>query len=145
MIDFRLYLPESWLDDTQRRLKCGVPDETVFHTKAELGLEMIRAFNDSELPFSWVGMDCHYGEQPWLLKELNSKEICYLAEIPSDSRVFKELPKTEIPPRKGNRGRHPTKSLQKVKQRQEKCVTWLTVSTNHSGLLLPSEKLSVVG
>jgi len=52
LIDFRLYLPESWLDDTQRRLKCGVPDETVFHTKAELGLEMIRAFNDSELPFS---------------------------------------------------------------------------------------------
>ena len=110
LIDYRLYLPQSWILDTQRRVKCGVPDEVSFQTKAELGLEMIRAFNSQNLPFSFVNMDCHYGEQPWLLRELESDAITYMAEIPSDTRIFPTLPKTEIPNRKGDRGRHPSKT-----------------------------------
>jgi SRSO17 transposase len=106
LIDYRLYLPESWIDDTQRRQKCGVPLDVSFQTKAQLALEMIRASLD--VPFSWVCMDCHYGEQPWLLKELDSLGLCYMAEIPSDTRIFPTFPKTEIPQRKGHRGRHPT-------------------------------------
>ena len=109
LIDYRLYLPESWVNETQRRKKCGVPDEVSFHTKAELGLEMIRAAKKKDLPFSFVNMDCHYGEQPWLLRELESDGITYMAEIPSDTRIFPTFPKTEIPNRKGNRGRHPSK------------------------------------
>ena len=54
-------------------------------------------------------MDCHYGEQPWLPRELESDGICYMAEIPPDTRIFLHFPKTEIPHRKGNRGRHPSK------------------------------------
>jgi SRSO17 transposase len=109
LIDYRLYLPECWINDTQRRKKCGVPDEVSFHTKAELGLEMIRAAKKKDLPFSFVNMDCHYGEQPWLLRELESDGITYMAEIPSDTRIFLTSPNTEIPKRKGNRGRHPSK------------------------------------
>ncbi|MBC8459934.1 MAG: transposase [Deltaproteobacteria bacterium] len=67
---------------------------------------MIHDFRDSGLPFSWVSMDCHYGEQPWLLKKLNDDGICYMAEIPADTRIFLLRPETEIPKRKGNRGRH---------------------------------------
>jgi len=114
LIDYRLYLPESWISDTQRRKKCGVPDEVPFQTKAQLALEMIRAFSLSDVPFSWVNMDCHYGEQPWLLKKLDSLGLCYMAEIPSNTRIFLTPPKTEIPHRKGHRGRHPTK--EKLKQ-----------------------------
>lgn len=109
LVDFRLYLPESWISDDDRRQKCGVPKDIVFQTKAQLGLEMIQAFKSSELPFGWVCMDCHYGEQPWLLKTLTSEEICYLADIPCNTRIFLDRPSTEIPDRKGNRGRLPTK------------------------------------
>ena len=109
LIDYRLYLPESWVSEKERRRKCGVPDDVVFQTKAELGLSMIRAFSKTGMPFSWVCMDCHYGEQPWLLKELNKDSICYMADIPSDTRIFEHHPKTEIPKRQGNRGRHPKK------------------------------------
>jgi SRSO17 transposase len=108
LIDYRLYLPKSWINDTQRRFKCGVPDDISFQTKAQLGLEMIHAFKSKNLPFSFVNMDCHYGEQPWLLRELESDGIVYMAEIPSDTRIFPTLPQTEIPHRKGNRGRHPS-------------------------------------
>ncbi|MFQ6043927.1 MAG: IS701 family transposase [Candidatus Poribacteria bacterium] len=109
LVDYRLYLPESWVSDNQRRAKCGVPEEIGFQTKAELGLQMIRAFQAKALPFGWVSMDAHYGEQPWLLKQLTNDDICYMADIPCDTRIFPDCPKTEIPQRKGTRGRHPTK------------------------------------
>jgi len=50
-----------------------------------------------------------YGEQPWLLSELNLEGIGDMADIPSDTRIFTTPPVTESPKRKGNRGRHPTK------------------------------------
>ena len=109
LVDYRLYLPESWISDDNRRQKCGVPKDVVFHTKAQLGLEMIRTFKAADLPFGWVSMDCHYGEQPWLLKTLTAQDICYMADIPCDTRIFPDCPKTEIPERKGHRGRFPTK------------------------------------
>jgi len=101
LVDRRLYLPESWIEDAERRKKCGVPSEIPFKTKAELGLEMILSFKAQGLPFGWVGMDAHYGEQPWLLHRLNEEEIVYMADIPCTTRVFLALPKTEVPPGKG--------------------------------------------
>jgi len=109
LVDRRLYLPESWIEDAERRKKCGVPSEILFKTKAELGLEMILSFKAQDLPFGWVGMDAHYGEQPWLLNRLNEEDILYMADIPCTTRIFLSLPKTEVPLRQGDRGRHPTK------------------------------------
>ena len=109
LVDYRLYLPESWILDTERRTKCGVPKAVEFQTKAQLGLQMIQSFSAAGLPFGWVSMDCHYGEQPWLLKELTDGGICYMADVPCDTRIFANLPKTEVPTRRGNRGRYPTR------------------------------------
>jgi len=109
LVDYRLYLPQSWVADTSRRTKCGVPQEIEFQTKAQLGLEMIRSFSAAGLPFGWVSMDCHYGEQPWLLKQLSDADICYMADVPCDTRIFANRPKTQVPKRKGNRGRYPTR------------------------------------
>lgn len=109
LIDHRLYLPKSWGFDFNRRRKCEIPDNITFKTKAELGLEMILEFKEQELPFGWVGMDAHYGEQPWLLKRLNGENIVYMADIPYTTRIFLNKPKTEIPKKKSGRGRNPTK------------------------------------
>lgn len=107
LIDYRLYLPESWVDDDERRKKCGVPNEIQFQTKAQLGLEMILAFQTQNLDFGWVSMDAFYGEQPWFLKRLTDEGIVYMADIPCNTRIFTNRPSTAIPLRKGNRGRHP--------------------------------------
>jgi|LGVC01.1.fsa_nt_gb SRSO17 transposase len=109
LIDERLYLPEDWAEDQDRREKCGVPEDVVFKTKAELGLEMIRSARDDGVPFGWVGMDSFYGEQPWLLNEIDSEEMTYIADIPVNTRVWLNKPKTGVPARKGDRGRIPTK------------------------------------
>ena len=57
LVDFRLYLPQSWTSDEHSRCKCGVPQEVVFQTKVQLGLQMIRAFVKGGLLFGWVSME----------------------------------------------------------------------------------------
>jgi len=107
LIDERLYIPEDWANDPIRRHKCGVPEDVVFKTKAELGLEMLLDAQDRDIPFAWVGMDCFYGEQPWLLDSIDNRKMTYIADIPSDTQVWLEKPKIEIPAKKGKRGPDP--------------------------------------
>jgi SRSO17 transposase len=111
LIDKRLYLPQEWVDDPQRCRQAGVPEaEIVFRKKSELGLEMILQARTNQIPFEFVDMDAHYGQQAWLLSRLETEKIEYMAEIPSDTRVYLEYPPTGIPERKGNRGRKPSKT-----------------------------------
>jgi len=107
LIDERLFLPEDWANDPIRRKKCGVPDDVVFKTKAQLGLEMLLEAQKRGIPFAWVGMDCFYGEQPWLLDEIASKGMVYIADIPCDTQAWLEKPRIEIPEKKGIVGRNP--------------------------------------
>jgi len=112
LIDKRLYIPEEWMNDPERRRKGGIPDNLSFKTKAELGLEMILDVKRRNLPFGWLGMDCFYGQQPWLLQELEKEEILFIADVPCDTRVWLSKPEVGIPPRDGNRGCIP--SVEKV-------------------------------
>jgi len=41
-IAWRLYLPEMWASDAERRSKAGVPEEIEFRTKLEIALDRIR-------------------------------------------------------------------------------------------------------
>jgi len=109
LLDKRLYLPQEWSSDKERREKCGVPEAIEFQTKAQLGLELIRKAQERSIPFAWIGMDSHYGQQEWLLAELESQKFLYIADIPCDTRVWLQLPRTGIPQRKGDHGRKPTK------------------------------------
>jgi len=84
-------------------------EDVVFKTKAELGLEMILHARENNVPFGWVGMDSFCGRQSWLRDRIDSEGMTYIADIPSDTRVWVDLPKTGVPKRNSNRGRAPTK------------------------------------
>ena len=112
LIDERLYLPEDWASDPIRRRKCGVPENIIFKSKAQLGLEMIFDAQKRGVPFGWIGMDCFYGEQSWLLDEINIMGMTYIADAPTDTQVWLEKPKIEIPEKKGIRG--PIPKLKKL-------------------------------
>ena len=111
LIDEALYIPKNWTEDQKHREKCGVPEDVTFKTKGELALELILNAKDNGVPFGWVGMDSFYGKQPWLLNEINSKNIIYIADIPVNTKVWLNEPKVGVQERKGNRGRNPNKRM----------------------------------
>lgn len=107
LIDGQLYLPEEWSKSKELRNECEVPKEVRFRTKAQIGLDMILNARKNGVPFGWIGMDCFYGEQPWLREELDAEGLIFVADIPRDTRVWLSRPKTGIPERSGKRGRQP--------------------------------------
>jgi SRSO17 transposase len=60
-IDFALYMPKSWTDDPLRREKSRVPDDLVFKTKPELGLDLITRAVEDKIPGDIVLVDAAYG------------------------------------------------------------------------------------
>jgi SRSO17 transposase len=109
LIDGQLYLPEEWARSRQLRNECKVPKDVLFRTKAHIGLDMILNARKNGVPFGWVGMDCFYGEQPWLRQKLDAEGLIFIADIPRDTRVWLSQPKTGIPKRDGKQGRRPSR------------------------------------
>src|SRR3984885_5679935 len=63
-MDRRLFLPEEWADDRDRREQAGVPPGVIFRTKPQLALEMVAAAAAEGVPFRWVGGDGGDGDSP---------------------------------------------------------------------------------
>lgn len=112
LVDRRLYLSEEWVNDEsygERRKKCGVPAEIVFKTKPELSLEMIQSLTtEGHLPFKWLTCDCAFGRDSDFLDQVG-QIVTYFAEIPLDTEIWLERPKTAIPDWSG-KGRKPTRT-----------------------------------
>ena len=111
LIDRRLYLPEEWFDDDhkERWKKCGIPKDTPFQTKPQLGWAMLEPLiQRGGLPFQWVTMDEGYGRDTVLLNRLNDADIWYMAEVPHSTRGWRRRPKTYVPPPSSDTGRPPT-------------------------------------
>jgi len=101
-VDERLYVPEEWFSDEsrKRRKAGGMPETLSFRTEPELGLEMITALVQRRaIPFHWVTCDESYGKIPAFLDGIAALDKCYLAEVPSDTRVWLRTPTIELPGR----------------------------------------------
>ncbi len=59
LVDRRLYLPEEWANDAERRKKCHVPAEVVFQEKWRIALDQIDRCR--HLPHGWVAGDDEFG------------------------------------------------------------------------------------
>jgi SRSO17 transposase len=60
-IDRRLYLPESWTDQPDRRRAAHVPEDVRFATKPRLAVGMIERALKAGVPFAWAAADSVYG------------------------------------------------------------------------------------
>lgn len=114
-VSSRLYLPESWVKDRERRAAAQVPEEVGFATKGEIGLELVDRARAAEVPFGAVVVDAGYGDQPVLLDGLVEREIAHVAAVSRTVRfrLASEVetdPGDAAPPPYSGRGR-PRKAL----------------------------------
>src|SRR3984885_12456486 len=61
-IAWRLYLPEVWGQDSERRREAKVPEEIEFQTKPEIALEQLRQAMAQQVPVGVVLADAGYGK-----------------------------------------------------------------------------------
>lgn len=88
-IDFELYLPRRWAEDSARRKEARIPDSVVFKTKIELAREMVRRAVQSNVPRGTVLADCFYGDEPSFRNEVRSLGLDYAVGVKSDNRVWR--------------------------------------------------------
>ena len=91
-MDRRLFLPQEWADDPERRDEAGVPEAVVFRTKPQLGLAMIADAVSAGVPFRWVGGDSVYGDSPTYVQGVRELGKWYVVDTSADARVWTEEP-----------------------------------------------------
>jgi len=60
---YRLYLPQEWADDPDRRAGAGVPDDVVFQTKSRIALDQLGAALAAGIDAEFVLADAGYGNE----------------------------------------------------------------------------------
>jgi SRSO17 transposase len=126
-VAYRLYLPERWANDSQRRRKTGVPAEIAFQTKAEIALAQIRRARERGIPEGILLADAGYGTDTGFRTQLTKMELPYVMGIMSTVSVWKPGQGPKPPaPYKGT-GR-PPRLLRRDKRHQPVAVKELAHS-----------------
>lgn len=106
-VAFRLYLPEIWAHDRERRDQAGVPDDMVFRTKPEIALAQIRQARQRGIPEAVVLADAGYGSDSGFRMELTKLELRYVVGIQSTLSVWEPGKGPKPAPRGRGQGRPP--------------------------------------
>jgi len=114
---WRLYLPEIWAGDPERRRKAGVPQEVGHQEEWRIALEEIDRLLQEDLPPAPVVADAGYGSATEFRDELTRRGLSYAAGIREDTGVWP--PGQEPLPEKpySGQGRPPT-SMRRDKDHQ---------------------------
>src|SRR4051812_21400480 len=105
-MDRRLFLPEEWADDRDRREEAGVPPGLIFRTKPQLALRMVATAAAEGVPLRRAGGDGVYGASPTFVRGGRQLERWYVLDSAADARVWtaepRVIPADERPrPRRG--------------------------------------------
>ena len=87
-VAYRLYLPQEWTEDRERRQKVGIPEDIVFKTKPQIALDQIRAACEVGLPRGVVLMDAGYGANTDLRTDIAKLGVSYVAGIMPNTTVW---------------------------------------------------------
>ena len=135
---YRLYLPEAWAADAERRAKAGVPEEVGFATKPAIALGQLRRALEEGVPVGTVLGDAGHGDDTDFRVGVGDLGLRYVLGIRSATSVWPPG-QAPLPPRPwSGRGRPPTRLrrspehrpvsakelAQSLSQRAWRTITW---------------------
>lgn len=105
-IDWRLFMPQAWDGDSDRRAKAHVPDDVRHVPKWRLALEMIDELRGWGLVPPVIGADSGYGDITEFRQGLADRELRYVLQVTADASAYAEDVHRERPAYRGI-GRRP--------------------------------------
>ena len=119
-VAYRLYLPEEWAEDEERRRKAGVPEAVRFQTKHEIALEQLRWACAQNLPRGVALMDPGYGNSALMRMEITALDLNYVVGIQSNTLAWPPgtgpKPRAKATNKTNKKGRHDEPGLMSVKE-----------------------------
>ena len=98
LIDKRLFIPKIWFTESyrDRRIKCKLPQDTVFKTKPELAAGMLQSLvAEKLLPFKYILADAIYGESLEFIEVADAlPDITYMVQVKKSTQVWVKQPVT---------------------------------------------------
>jgi len=95
LVDYELYLPQSWTSDPDRLARAGVPGNVAFRTKIEQASQILaRRTAAGQVPTALAG-DAVYGRSRPLRAQSEALGIAYVLEVGKDCQV---KPDPALPP-----------------------------------------------
>jgi SRSO17 transposase len=105
-LSWRLFLPESWDADAERRAACRVPERVRHRPKWQLALDMVDELGTWGLVPPVLVADAGYGEVGEFRQGLEDREIGYVVQVKADTSAYPEQTRPTVAPYSG-RGRRP--------------------------------------
>ena len=112
LLDFRLYLPEDWARDKQRRHACHGPEDVHYRTRHDQCLEMLDLWG-AQGPHGWVVGDDELGRHSRFRQQLRERGERYVLGVPCTT-TMRDL-EAPLPEYQGC-GRRPKAPWQSVTQ-----------------------------
>jgi SRSO17 transposase len=88
LLDRDLYLPQTWIDDGERRREAGVPEAVQFATKPQLAKAMLERAYAAGVPAAWVTGDEVYGNDTGLRQWLEEQNRPYVLGVSANHPLW---------------------------------------------------------
>src|SRR5215208_8273963 len=72
-VDAKLYVPQGWTSDADRRARAHVPADVAFQTKPEIALALLDEARAWGVPHACVTVDADYGDKPPFLNAMDAR------------------------------------------------------------------------
>jgi SRSO17 transposase len=104
-LGWRLYLPEEWCDDRERRRKAKIPERVVFKTKPRMAADLCEQAAGWEVPSAPILADSAYGDDTAFRTRLAELELEYVVAVRAETSVYGPETTFAVPERNGTTGR----------------------------------------
>jgi SRSO17 transposase len=106
-LGWRLYLPEEWCDELERRRRAKIPDTVGFQTKPQLAAGLIGQAAAWQVPRAPILADQAYGDDARWRTRLDDERHSYVVAVREATAVYGPETSFVVPARRGPIGRLP--------------------------------------